>query len=96
MPHDSSGSTAGNPIPFAHPDALSDLEKLLAIYFVSSAVGLGILDAGFRYLAVNDTLAKMNGVPAADHLGKTAREILGDLADRVEPDFRRVLSSGNR
>jgi len=94
MPHDSSGSTAGNPIPFAHPDALSDLEKLLAIYFVSSAVGLGILDAGFRYLAVNDTLAKMNGVPAADHLGKTAREILGDLADRVEPDFRRVLSSG--
>jgi len=83
-----------NPIPFAYPEALADPEKLLAAYFSSSTVGLCILDREFRYLAVNDTLAKMNGVPAPEHLGKKVREVLGDLADLVEPEFRRALATG--
>jgi formate hydrogenlyase transcriptional activator len=84
----------GNLIAFAHPQALFEPEKLLAAYFQSSTVGLCILDAQFRYLAINDTLAAMNGRPASEHLGRTVREILGPMADEVEPVLRRVLSSG--
>ena len=91
MPTDPSG--AGNPILFSNPEALTEPEKLLAAYFRSSTVGLGILDSQFRYLAVNGKLAEMNGVPAAAHLGKTMREVLGEFADRVEPELRRVFSA---
>ena len=85
---------AGNPLPFPHSDAPSEHEQLLAAYFRSSTVGLCILDAELRFVAINDALAVMNGVQAAEHLGKTVRQVLGDFADFVEPQFRRVLASG--
>jgi PAS domain S-box-containing protein len=91
MPTESFGT--GNPILFAHPEALTEPEKLLAAYFRSSTVGLGILDVQFRYLAVNSALAEMNGVPAPEHLGKSVHEVLGEFADRIEPELRRVISS---
>jgi formate hydrogenlyase transcriptional activator len=83
-----------NLIAFAHPEALNDPEKLLAAYFTSAAVGLCILDADFRYLAINDALARMNGVPAKDHIGKTVREILGNVASAVEADLQHVMATG--
>jgi formate hydrogenlyase transcriptional activator len=86
-------SSGVNPIPFASPEALTDPEKLLAAYFSSSDVGLGILDSNLRVLAVNQTLAEINGIPAADHLGKTLREILGEFADVLEPKLQRVLAT---
>ncbi len=78
-------------IPF--PD-LSEPEKLIAAYFSSPTVGLGILDTNFRYFAVNQTLAQMNGFPADEHIGKTLREILGPLADNIEVQLQKVLSTG--
>ncbi|HEY3619872.1 MAG TPA: sigma 54-interacting transcriptional regulator [Candidatus Sulfotelmatobacter sp.] len=81
---------------FAHPEALAEPEKLLAAYFSSSTVGVGILDSGLRYLAINNTLAGMNGIPPADHLGKTVGEILGPASAAVEPHFRRVISTGEQ
>jgi len=93
MPTDRSSFGAGHRIPFAYPEALNEPEKLLAAYFSSSTVGLGILDTELRYIAINNALAEINGVPAPDHLGKTVREVLGDVAARVEPEFQRVLST---
>jgi len=93
MPDDPFITGAGDPISFAHPEALTEPEKLLAAYFSSTTVGLCILDSNLRYIAINDTLAKINGIPAADHLGKTVREVLGDFADLIEPEFQRVLSA---
>jgi len=82
------------PNPFAYPAVLSDPEKLLSAYFNSSTVGLCILDGELRYIVINNALAEMNGIPASDHLGRTVREVLGDFADLVEPEFRRVLTTG--
>jgi len=81
-------------IPFAFPEAFSEPEKLLAVYFKSETVGLCILDSGLHYVAVNKTLAKINGVAAADHLGKTVRQVLETAADALEPALERVLSTG--
>jgi len=83
-----------NLIAFAHPEALTDPEKLLAAYFTSAAVGLCILDTQFRYLAINDALARMNGMPAKDHIGKTVHEVLGNFASMMEADLQRVISTG--
>jgi formate hydrogenlyase transcriptional activator len=84
-------SPAGKLIPFSHPEALNDPEKLLAAYFSSSTVGLCILDTDLRFIAVNETLATINGKSISEHLGKTVREVLGDLADLLEPHFRKVF-----
>ena len=83
-----------NLIQFANPEALSESERLLAANFNSPHVGLCILDSEFRYVAVNETLAVMNGTSISRHLGKTIREILGDFADRLEPELRKCMSSG--
>jgi len=87
-------SGAGELFPFIHRDALTDPESVFADYFNSSSVGLCILDLEFRYLAINNTLAEINGIPAQNHIGKTVREILGDFADVVEPELQRVISTG--
>jgi formate hydrogenlyase transcriptional activator len=89
-----SGFALGSLIPFAYPQALSEPEKLLAAYFKSTTVGLCILDSQFRFLAINDTLAQINNLPAGDHLGRTVREVVGSLADTVEPILRRILTNG--
>jgi len=78
-------------VSLAHPDTFTDPERLLAAYFNSSSVGLCVLDVELRYLAINKTLAEINGLPAAEHLGKTVREVLGDFADSLEGNLRHVL-----
>ena len=93
MPIEPAVFGAGDEFPFAYPEALNDPEKLLAAYFRSSNVGLAVLDTDFRFIAVNPALAEINGIPAPAHLGKTPREILGEIADAVEAGFRSVISS---
>ncbi len=85
---------ANSPAALFAPNAPMDSEQLLSAYLKASKVGLCILDTEFRYLAVNETLAEMNGVPSQAHLGKSVREILGDFAALVEPQFRRLLATG--
>jgi formate hydrogenlyase transcriptional activator len=79
---------------FALPEFFSEPEKFLSAYLNSAAVGLCILDSDLRYVAINDTLASMNGLSASEHLRKSVREVLGDLAAPLETEVQRVLSTG--
>ena len=74
-------------------EALIESEQLLATYFKAYKVGFCILDTDFRYLAINHPMAEMNGFPAEAHLGKSVREMLGDFAELIEPQFKRVLET---
>lgn len=84
----------GNWGQFGAPDALSESHQLLAACFDSPNVGLAVCDDRLRFQAINNALATMNGIPAKAHLGRTLREILGDVAREVEPVFKRVLETG--
>lgn len=86
--------SSNNPFPFWDAVASSDLEKILAAYFQASNIGFALLDSELRYLSINEALAQMNGVPVAQHLGKTTREILGDVADFLEPKLRSIFLTG--
>jgi formate hydrogenlyase transcriptional activator len=84
-------------LPSANPpslQALAEAERLLAPYFRASGVGLSILDRDFRYLAINPIFAAMHGITAAEHLGKSVREVFGDFAEAVEPQIKRVFATG--
>ena len=69
-------------------------ERRLNSFFTRAPAGLVLLDAGLRYVQINDTVAEMNGVPVKDHLGKTVLEVLPKLAPVVEPILRKVLMTG--
>ncbi|MFJ3234920.1 SpoIIE family protein phosphatase [Streptomyces sp. NPDC086787] len=60
-----------------------------------SPIGLAVLDTELRYVSVNPALAKINGVAAEEHVGRTVRELLPLMdADTLESAARRVLETG--
>ena len=71
-----------------------DHGQLIEGLFNASHVGLVIVDDQFRYVALNAAVAAMNGLPAADHIGKTIYEIMGDAAAEVESAYKYILNTG--
>ncbi len=72
-------------------DSLAALESL----FTRSPIGLATLGPDLRFLRVNDALARMNGVSAAEHLGKRLTEVVpGVNATALESMMRQVLERG--
>ncbi len=71
-------------------DALAELQAI----YDRSPVGMVQLDTSLRYVRINEALAAMNGIPAADHIGKTVAEVVPDIAPKAEPAFRMILESG--
>lgn len=75
----------------------AELEQNLALLdtlLESAPVGFGFLDRNLRFVRVNRALAAMNGVPVAEHVGQTIRDVLPQVADLAEPAFRSVLETG--
>ncbi|MGW0118741.1 SpoIIE family protein phosphatase [Streptomyces sp. NPDC003327] len=72
-------------------DNLAAMESL----FTQSPIGLAILGRDLRFLRVNDALARMNGVSAAEHIGRRLTEVVpGVNATALEALMRQVLDSG--
>jgi PAS domain S-box-containing protein len=66
----------------------------LSTIYRAAPVGLAFVDTQLRYIGINDSLAEITGVPAEAHLGRTLREVAPQLADAIEPIYRRVLETG--
>jgi formate hydrogenlyase transcriptional activator len=63
--------------------------------FQSAPVGLCFLDRELRFVQVNDRLARIDGLPVEQHLGKTIGQVLPPpLVEKVEPLCRKVLETG--
>jgi PAS domain-containing protein len=64
-----------------------------AIY-ATAPVGLCFVDTDLRFRSINDRLAQLNGKSVQDHLGRTLREATPEIAEAVEPCYRRVIDTG--
>ncbi|MCB0144931.1 MAG: PAS domain S-box protein, partial [Caldilineaceae bacterium] len=69
------------------------LNELEAIYN-SAPVGLCVMDRELRYLRVNQQLAEMNGLPAADHIGRAGPQLFPDLGVKTEQQLKQVFVTG--
>ncbi|MFM2313754.1 MAG: hypothetical protein RLZZ04_3030 [Cyanobacteriota bacterium] len=69
------------------------LAQIEAIY-ATAPIGLCFLDRERRFVQLNERLAEINGLPISEHLGRTLREILPELADLQEPIFEQVFQTG--
>src|SRR3954447_3343779 len=67
---------------------------IIDAFFAGASVGMAFLDRELRWQRVNDALAALNGIPAADHIGRTASEVLPEGNPRVVAMLRRVLETG--
>ena len=69
-------------------------EQRLNAFFTSAPAGLVLLDDQLRYVQLNETVAKFNGISIPDHLGKTVREVVPKFASVAEPLLQQVLATG--
>jgi PAS domain-containing protein len=60
-------------------------------FFLTTPAGLAILDAGLRFLDVNDALARLTGRPRRAHRGRTVRDVAPGIAPAIEPILQRGL-----
>jgi PAS domain S-box-containing protein len=73
-------------------DALGFLTEV----YESAPVGIALLDTDLRFVRVNDRIAAINGLPAADHVGRRIGELLPGLPAEVEADVAAVARTGQR
>ncbi len=73
---------------------VEEARTLLDTFFEKAPVGLGFCDRGLRFIRVNQALASINGVDAAQHAGRRITEILPQIDPHVMEAFRQVIESG--
>ncbi len=77
----------------ARRQAAEQTRRLDATYR-NAPVGLCLMDAGLRFVAVNALLAGSNGASVEAHLGRGLAEMAPSVAATVAPLMRGVLESG--
>lgn len=70
------------------------LREIEAIY-AQAPVGLVFLDAELRHVRINEYMAKINGLPVAEHIGRPGPVMAPDLSPNLEPILRKVLETRN-
>jgi PAS domain S-box-containing protein len=73
-----------------HHESLALLNTLLA----SAPIGLAFHDRELRFVQVNHALARINGRPSEEHIGRTPADVIPELAPTFEPILRRVIAAG--
>src|SRR5579863_5057448 len=62
--------------------------------YQTAPVGLAIFDRELRFVRVNESLARINGVSVNLHLDAYLRDVIPDLAPTLEPLLREVIDTG--
>jgi PAS domain S-box-containing protein len=73
---------------------LQQSEAQLDGFFYSASMGMSIFDKQLKFVKINDVLAKINGIPVGNHLGKNLQEIVPDLFPKIEHFYQKFLSTG--
>ena len=69
---------------------LAQQKQELELIYQNSPIGMGLLDSQWRYLRVNESLARINGLSQADHIGKRPIDMLPALRDQLAPILQQV------
>ncbi len=65
----------------------------LELIYQNAPVGLVFLDTDLRYVRINERLAAINGVPLADHIGRSIWEVVPAIAAVVVPHYHKVIAT---
>jgi PAS domain S-box-containing protein len=65
----------------------------LHLIYDTAPIGLAFLTPDCRYVRINQRLTEICGISAADHIGRSVRETVPQVADQVENIIRSVIRS---
>ncbi|HEY9735994.1 MAG TPA: ATP-binding protein [Trichocoleus sp.] len=68
--------------------------RQLYTLFETAPIGMALLDHNQRYIAINVTLAEINGLPREAHLGRTPRDLFGQSDPNIVRICDDVYTSG--
>jgi PAS domain S-box-containing protein len=66
----------------------------LRLIYKTAPVGLAFLSPDCRYLMINEHLTEICGLSIADHIGRSVRETVPQVADQVERIVAQIIQSG--
>src|SRR3974390_1566083 len=66
----------------------------LQLIYETAPIGLAFLSTDCRYVMINQHLTEICGLPIADHIGRTVRETVPQVAEQVEAIVQTILHSG--
>lgn len=69
------------------------LGEIEAIYR-SAPIGLSYISSELKFIRINEQLAQINGLSVAEHIGRTIREVLPEMANEIEQLYQQVIESG--
>ncbi|BAY90590.1 MULTISPECIES: PAS domain-containing hybrid sensor histidine kinase/response regulator [unclassified Tolypothrix] len=69
---------------------LAEIETI----YQSAPIGLNVLDADLRFVRINQRLAEINGFSTEEHIGRTIRELLPNIADTAEALLLPIFETG--
>ncbi|MDI4664090.1 PAS domain-containing protein [Xanthobacter autotrophicus] len=69
---------------------VATLEALLQ----HAPVGFAFFDRRLRFMRVNETLARMVGIPAGEHVGRSLMDMLPHLSGAITPGLEQVRATG--
>ncbi|OUL31675.1 histidine kinase [Nostoc sp. RF31YmG] len=70
-------------------------QRQLARIFETSPVGMGLLDAEQRYIAINEALAEINGLTREQHLGYSIPQLFDQCDPNLVAVFHEIYTTGN-
>lgn len=70
-------------------------QQQLTTIFETSPVGLALLDAQQRFIAINEALAEINGLTREQHLGYSIPELFGQSEPKLVGVFDQIYTTGN-
>lgn len=73
-----------------------EANALLDAIFAAAPIGLGFWDRDLRFRRINERLAEMHGIAAAEHVGKRLDELLPDIEapEELYLKWREILATG--
>jgi PAS domain S-box-containing protein len=79
----------------SHSDRVGALTSPeLQLIYETAPIGLAFLSTDCRYLLINHHLTEICGISVAEHLGRSVRETVPDIAQQVENIVQTVLRTG--
>ncbi|MFQ4137652.1 PAS domain S-box protein [Nodosilinea sp. PGN35] len=69
-------------------------QQQLATLVDTSPIGLALLDGEQRFVAINEALAEINGLPRDYHLGKSVTELFGHSDPAIVEVIRQIYATG--
>jgi hypothetical protein len=81
-------------ITYSDPGKPLTVTPELALIYKTAPIGLAFLSTDCRYLMINEHLTEICGISIADHIGRSVRETVPQVAEQVEHIVQTILRTG--